>query len=237
MSSVTAGQRAGPRAASIGSAVASRVAVAGRKYLVELIGTFFLVFTVAATAFISSPLAPLAVGAILMVMIYAGGHISGGHYNPAITLAALVRRRIDTADAIGYWIAQLAAGVLAALLARWAVHPPRVPTRTLTGHAQAAAFVAELLFTFALCYVMLNVATSRDQPVNSFYGLAIGFTVTGGAITVGNISGAAFNPAVTLGAATIGQFAWTTLWIYLLAQILAGILAGLTFRTLNPTDK
>jgi aquaporin Z len=211
--------------------------VAGRKYLVELIGTFFLVFTVAATAFIGGLLAPLAVGAILMVMIYAGGHISGGHYNPAVTLAALVRRRIDAADAVGYWITQLVAGVLAALLARWAVHPPRVTTRTLTGHTQAAAFIAELLFTFALCYVMLNVATSHDQPVNSFYGLAIGFTVTAGAITVGGISGAAFNPAITLGAATISLFAWTTLWIYLLAQILAGILAGLTFRALNPTDK
>ncbi len=143
MSSVTAGQRIGPKAASIASAV---------------------------TAFIGGPLAPLAVGAILMVMIYAGGHISGGHYDPAITLAALVRRRIDTADAIGYWIAQLIAGVLAALVARWAVHPPRVMTRTLTGHAQAAAFIAVLLFTFALCYVMLNVATSRDGMCHGLWG-------------------------------------------------------------------
>src|SRR5256885_257923 len=77
------------------------------KYTVELIGTFFLVFTVGATVLTSAALAPLAIGAILMVMVYAGGHISGGHYNPAVTLAALVRGRIDLVDAAAYWIVQL----------------------------------------------------------------------------------------------------------------------------------
>jgi aquaporin Z len=95
----------------------------------------------------------------------------------------------------------------------------------------------ELLFTFALCYVVLNVATSKDQPVNSFYGLAIGFTVTAGAFAVGGISGGAFNPAVALGAAAGGLFAWSTLWVYLVAQLVAGAAAGLTFLALNPDDK
>ncbi|MDT5408810.1 MAG: aquaporin, partial [Mycobacterium sp.] len=108
---------------------------------------------------------------------------------------------------------------------------------TLTGPTLLAAFVVELLFTFALCYVVLNVATSKDHPSNSFYGLAIGFTVLAGAVAVGGISGGAFNPAVTLAGAAMGIFAWPTLWVYLVAQVIAGAAAGLTFLALNPNDK
>ena len=143
---------------------------------------------------------PLAAGATLMVMIYAGGHISGGHYNPAVTLAVLVRGRIGIPDAVAYWIAQVAGGVIAGALARAVVNPATVKTLTLSGHTEVAAAVVELLITFALCYVVLNVATSKDQPGNQFFGLAIGFTVAAGAFAVGGISGGAFNPAVTLGA-------------------------------------
>jgi aquaporin Z len=209
-------------------------------YVVEAIGTFFLVFTVAAAAGSGSPLAPLAIGAILMVMIYAGGHISGGHYNPAVTLAVLVRHRIGMRDAAGYWIAQLVGGLLAAVVMREVVNPPQAATTatmTLTGHILVAAFVVELLFTFALCFVVLNVATSKSHPDNSFYGLAIGFTVVAGAFAVGGISGGAFNPAVTFGAAVMGMFAWSTLWVYLLAQLIAAVAAGAVFLALNPDDK
>jgi aquaporin Z len=213
---------------------------AGVKYAVEAIGTFFLVFTVGAAVGSGSPLAPLGIGAVLMVMIYAGGHLSGGHYNPAVTLAVLVRRRIGLRDAVGYWVVQFGAGLLAAVVVRTVVDPTRMATAaamTLTGRTLLAAFVVELLFTFALCYVVLNVATSKDHPDNSFYGLAIGFTVVAGALAVGAISGGAFNPAVSLGAAVMGMFAWPTLWIYLVAQALAGIAAGVTFLALNPDDK
>jgi aquaporin Z len=213
---------------------------AGVKYAVEGIGTFFLVFTVGAAVGSGSPLAPLGIGAVLMVMIYAGGHLSGGHYNPAVTLAVLVRRRIRLRDALGYWVVQLGAGLLAAVVVRTVIDPTRMASAaamTLTGRTLVAAFVVELLFTFALCYVVLNVATSKDHPDNSFYGLAIGFTVVAGAFAVGAISGGAFNPAVSLGAAVMGMFAWPTLWIYLLAQVLAGIAAGVTFLALNPDDK
>ncbi len=210
---------------------------AGRKYAVELIGTFLFLFTIAASVLSGTALAPLAIGAALMVMIYAGGHISGGHYNPAVTLAALVRGRIGLVDAIGYWIAQLVGGLLAMALALWVIHPAQVHTLTLSSHPLSAAFIAELLFTFALCYVVLNVATSKDHPDNSFYGLAIGFTVVTGAIAVGAISGGVFNPAVAIGGAAIGLFAWPTLWTYLVAQILAGTAAGLAFLALNPDDK
>ena len=210
---------------------------AGRKYATELLGTFLFLFTIAAAVLSASSLAPLAIGSVLMVMIYAGGHISGGHYNPAVTLAALVRGRIRLPDAVAYWVVQIVGGVLGMALARWVIHPAQVTTMALSGHLLGAAFVAELLFTFALCYVVLNVATSKDHPNNSFYGLAIGFTVATGAIAVGAISGGAFNPAVAISGAAIGLFAWPTLWAYLVAQVIAGIAAGLVFLALNPDDK
>src|SRR5437588_1377032 len=154
-----------------------------KKYIAEFIGTFFLVLTVGCTIIpgAAGVIAPLAIGGALMVMIYAGGHISGGHYNPAVTLAVLVRRRIEVRDAVGYWIVQLAAGLLAALLSHALVNPKPFSALHPSGHALTAAAVVELLFTFALCYVVLNVATSRDQPGNHFFGLAIGFTVAAGA--------------------------------------------------------
>lgn len=210
---------------------------AARKYATELIGTFVFLFAIAAAVLSASSLAPLAIGAALMIMVYAGGHVSGGHYNPAVTLGALVRGRIGPADAVAYWVAQIVAGFLAMELARWVIHPAHVATTTLSGHLLGAAFVAELVFTFALCYVMLNVATSKDHPNNSFYGLAIGFTILTGAIAVGAISGGAFNPAVAIGGAAIGLFAWNTLWIYIVAQVVAAIAAGLAFLALNPDDK
>jgi aquaporin Z len=212
-------------------------AAATRKYVVEAIGTFFLVFTVAASGLSHSAFTPLAAGAVLMVMIYAGGHISGGHYNPAVTMAALCRRRIGLRDAAWYWVVQLVAGLVAAVVARAIVNPAAVTTLHPAGHALTAAALVELLFTFALCWVVLNVATSKDQPVNSFYGLAIGFTVAAGAFAVGGISGGAFNPAVALGTSAAGLFAWSTLWIYLVVQVVAGAVAGFVFRALNPDDK
>ena len=207
-----------------------------RKYAVEAIGAFFLTFVVVVSVLSHSIFTPLAAGATLMVMIYAGGHISGGHYNPAVTMGALVRGRIGIVEAVGYWIAQIVAGVVAGVIGRAVVNPPAVATLRLTGHAEAAAAVVELLITFALCYVMLNVATSKDQPGNGFFGLAIGFTVTAGAFAVGGISGGVFNPAVALGGATGGIFAWSTIWIYIVVQLGAGIIAGLAFLVLNPGD-
>jgi aquaporin Z len=210
---------------------------ATRKYAVELIGTFFLVFTVAVSSLSRSTFTPLAAGAALMVMVYAGGHISGGHYNPAVTMAALWRRRIGLHDAAAYWTVQLVAGLLAGLIAHAVVNPGSVTTLHPVGRAVGAVALVEFLFTFALCYVVLNVATSKDQVDNSFFGLAIGFTVLAGAFAAGGISGGAFNPAVSLGAAAGGLFAWSTLWVYIVVQALAGIAAGVTFLALNPDDR
>jgi aquaporin Z len=215
----------------------SVASVAARKYVTEFVGAFFLMFAVATAALSGSAFVPLAAGLTLMVMVYAGGHISGGHYNPAVTMAALVRGRIGAGDAVGYWIAQAIGGVVAGAIARAVVNPAAVNTLRLTGHIEAATAVVEILFTFALCYVVLNVATSKDQPNNGFFGLAIGFTVAAGAFAVGGISGGVFNPAVALGGATAGMFGWGTIWVYLLVELAAGVVAGLAFRTLNPTDK
>ncbi|TYB50076.1 porin [Actinomadura chibensis] len=208
-----------------------------RSYVTEFIGTFFLVFTVGCTVLAKAPLAPLAIGAVLMVMVYAGGHVSGAHYNPAVTLAVLLRGRISLADAVAYWGTQIVAGVAAALAAKYVVNPGRVTELSPSGRALGTALLAEVVFTFALAYVVLNVATSKDHPNNGFYGLAIGFTVVAGALAVGGASGGAFNPAVALGAATMGLFAWTKIWIWLLADLLGGALAGAVFLSLNPEDR
>lgn len=225
-----------------------------KKYIVELIGTFFLVLTVVATAVLleaKDPLTPLAIGSVLMVMIYAGGHISGAHYNPAVTLGVWIRGRCTGKDAVRYVIFQLAGAVLAVLAAK-ALYPELAPvaaqaadTAKSAGAAcpVTAAFpviLAEFLFTFALVYVVLNAATAKRNAGTGFYGLAIGFTVFVGAVTVGGISCGAFNPAVAVGISLIsktGALTFCTIWQHLAGELLAATTAGLLFRSLNTDDK
>lgn len=202
-----------------------------KKYVVEFIGTFFLVFTVGIAVRGSAPLAPLAIGSILMVMIFAGGHISGGHFNPAVTLAAFLRGRCDKRDVVPYWIAQFLAGVVAALIVNYVLHG-RVSGNVVL-RPTIASFIVEFLFTFALCWVVLNVATAKGTMGNSFYGLAIGFTVLVGAITVGGISGGAFNPAVGLGVWTMGIESARQFVVYLVSDFSGAIVAALAFRAIN----
>ena len=139
-----------------------------RKYLTEFIGTFFLVFTVCATVLGKVSVAPLAIGAVLMVMIFAGGHVSGAHYNPAVTLAVFLRGKLPAAEVVPYWVAQLLAAVLGSLLATFVINPGNVTALSVSGRGIWAALLAEFIFTFGLAYVVLNVATSRGhrgQPV------------------------------------------------------------------------
>jgi len=204
------------------------------KYVVEFVGTFFLVLTVGCTG-IGAPagvIAPLAIGAALMVMVFAGGHISGGHYNPAVTLGVLIRGKVKAADAVPYWVAQFVAAAVAAWLTSKVL-------RTGTPVTEIApkigpALLAEFLFTFALVYVVLNTATAEGTAGNSFYGLAIGMTVMTGAFAVGDISGGAFNPAVALGITLLGISSWNSIWIYLAADLAGGIVAALIFKMINP---
>lgn len=206
------------------------------KYLAEFIGTFFLVLTIGCTVIpgATGVIAPLAIGAVLMVMVYATGHISGAHLNPAVTLAIFVRGRCEAKDVVPYWVAQLLAAVAAAFVAVYLVGKSGTPMEIKN---VPVAFVAEFLFTFALAFVILNSATSKDHPGNSFYGLAIGMTVMAGAFAVGSISGGAFNPAVALGIAVMKLVNFADIWIHIVADVAGALVAALAFKVLNPTDK
>jgi aquaporin Z len=206
------------------------------KYITELIGTFFLVLTVGCTVASggSGIIAPLAIGSALMVMIFAGGHISGGHYNPAVTLGVWMRGRVAAKDVAPYILFQIVGAAIAAAAVK-SLSVGRAQT-TLTP-AVGPALLAEFLFTFALVFVVLNVATSKDTAGNSYFGYAIGFTVLVGALAVGKISGGAFNPAVAFGIILMGLVSWASIWIYLVADLLGGLAAATAFRFLNPEDQ
>ena len=205
------------------------------KTLVEGIGTFFLVLVVGLCVIApgAGAMAPVAIGAILMVMVYAVGPVSGAHYNPAVTLAVWLRGKCPDKDVPGYVAAQLAGAVLAALAVRickpgsliLTVHPRPLP-----------ALLVELAFTFALAYVVLAVATAKKSAGNSYFGLAIGSTVTAGAYAAGPLSGGVFNPAVAIGITLMGLSAPGSLWIYLVANLLGGVLAARVFRLTHPGE-
>lgn len=208
-----------------------------RKYLTEFIGTFFLVFTIGLTVVQEVAMAPLAIGCSLMIMVYMGGHVSGGHYNPAVSLAAAIRGALPGIDLLPYWISQ----ILGALAAAWVVQ--LVIPGGFFGPAPAdgnvfgiGSWVVEILFTFALALVVLQTATSKWTEGNSFYGLAIGFTVVVAAFAGGGISGGAFNSAVGIGPNVVKAFvggdaaAMANLPLHIVAPLIGGILAGLVFK-------
>jgi aquaporin Z len=207
------------------------------KPLVEFVGTFFLVLTVGLCVVEPSAgnFAPIAIGSALMVMVYAGGHISGAHYNPAVTLAVLLRGRCELKDAIAYWVAQFLAAAAAAAVVYYLKDTGGAGEDLKATVPQV--LLAEFLFTFALAYVVLNAATAKGTSGNSFYGLAIGFTVLVGAFAVGGISGGAFNPAVATGAAIMKLWNPAQVWMHFVADFAGGALAAIAFRAFNPDDK
>jgi aquaporin Z len=207
------------------------------KYFTEFIGTMFLVLVVgiAAIGGAAGAMAPVAIGTILMVMIYAGGHISGAHYNPAVTLAVLIRGRINMGDALTYWIAQAGGAIAAWAIAKFIFEVDGPNISAVRSVSQG--LTAEFLGTFALAYVVLNTATAKAHITNSFYGLAIGFTVMTCAFTFGGYSGGAFNPAVAIGACLLKGFVWTDLWIYLVGCFAGATAAAFVFNMNNPDDK
>ena len=205
------------------------------KYLTELIGTFFLVLTIGCTVIpgTAGVIPPLAIGAALMVMIFAGGHVSGAHYNPAVTLAVWIRGKCDTKDVVPYVAAQVVGAILAAAAAQTMVGAGKpMEIANITN-----AWEAEFLFTFALAYVVLSTATAKGTSGNSFYGLAIGMTVMAGAFAVGGISGGAFNPAVAIGAGVMKLLKFSDIWIHLTAELAGGAVAAMAFRSINPSDR
>jgi aquaporin Z len=208
------------------------------KLVVEAIGTFFLVFTIGQT--MKGPngadqFAALAIGSALMVMVYAGGHFSGGHYNPAVTLGVTLRGKQTWAEAIPYMVAQVIGAVIAAGLVLFVKGSggPAPPPASAPEYNVAAKALVEFLFTFALVYVVLNAATAKGTAGNSFYGLAIGFTVVVGALAVGPVSGGAFNPAVAVGVLVMGLSDVTGLIVHLVSDFAGGAVAALVFNALD----
>ena len=200
------------------------------KLITEFIGTFFLTLTICTAAAFGTAgsYAPFAIASTLMVMIYAGGHVSGAHYNPAVTISIYLRGACDKSEVVPYIASQVVAGVMGAMVASNVLMPDGEvgPLVMDTG----PAFGAELMFTFALAYVILNVATSESTDGNGYYGAAIAFVVLAGALTVGPISGASFNPAVTASLISAGVMGAADSWVHLVPQLIGGILAALVFN-------
>lgn len=205
------------------------------RYIVEFIGTFFLVLVIGLTVIEpgAGALAPLAIGCTLMIMVYAGGPISGGHYNPAVTLGAWMRGACETKDVAPYMAVQVIGAALASMVVGFQkgnpVLTPMVPDVT-------KALLNEFLFTFALVYVVLNVATSKKTSGNSYFGLAIGFTVVIGAFAGGSISGGAYNPAVAAGITMMGLSSLGNIWIFLVGNFAGGAAAAMIYKMVNPGE-
>lgn len=208
-----------------------------RKLITEFIGTFFFVLVIGMTvAGGKGDFAPIAIGTALMVMVFAGGHISGGHYNPAVSLAILLRGKMNTSEAIQYMIVQVIGGIVAALVVQ-SFLADKIPATAPVMASASKGLLAEFLGTFALAYVVLNTATAKGNTGNSFYGLAIGFTVLCMAYALGPISGGAFNPAVAVGISVMRLAAWSDFWVFLVGCFGGGAVAALVFRINNPEDK
>ena len=161
------------------------------KYIIEFVGTLFLVLIIGLSQ------NPIAIGLGLAVLVYMGAHISGAHYNPAVSLSMLINKQIQLKEFSFYVASQLLGSVVAAYLV---VLLGNDDFNVVSNTSDISRFfLAEILFTFLLVFVILNVALNKNLKGNQFYGLAIGLTVTAGAFSVGDISGAVFNPAVSFG--------------------------------------
>ena len=201
-----------------------------KTYIVEFIGTFFLVLGAAMYGAVGASLC-------LMIMIYAGGHISGAHFNPAVTLAVIIRGKSTLKNAVAYWIVQFAGAILAAIIACYLFGKEGAGECAVAPDGIMKALAAEIIGTFALAYVILNVATTKGTAGNSFYGLAIAGTVLAMALTIGGFSGGAFNPAVGVGLSIQKSFCWEQIWIYFVGPLAGGALAALVFNYTNEDDK
>ena len=202
------------------------------RYLTEFIGTFFLVLTICLSAGTGSQYAPLAISSSLMVMVYMGGPISGAHYNPAVSIAALLVRKLPGRELVPYLLAQFAGAIAAAAIGGWVLGAPFAPAPTPNASGMKALAI-EALYSFALCLVVLNVAMSKRSAGNPYFGLAIGFTIAAAAFAGGGISGGAFNPAVGVGTILVstvaggGSFAHA--WLYIVGPLLGAVAASQVF--------
>tara|TARA_B100000965_G_scaffold7600_1_gene5928 strand:+ start:136 stop:750 length:615 start_codon:yes stop_codon:yes gene_type:complete len=198
-----------------------------KKYLTEFIGTFFLVLIIGLSK------NPLAIGFGLTILVYMGAHISGAHYNPAVSLAMLLRKEITISDFIKYISSQVLGASLAAYVV--SIMSSNMIVQPDLQEPVAIILLAELMFTYLLVFVILNVATHPNLEGNSFYGFAIGLTVMTGAYCVGPLSGGVFNPAVSIGPSLIdlvtgNGISQHFLWYYLTAPVAGSVLAVIHFN-------
>ncbi len=203
------------------------------KLLTEFVGTFLFLLCISLSAG-----NPIVIGGALMCMVYMGGHISGGHYNPAVSLAVMMRGKMDSKDLVPYMVTQVVAGLAAFFVGWWlaGATPGIMPAAEVP-----KALVVEILFTFMLALTVLNVATAKGTAGNSFYGLAIGFVIIVAASSAaGAMSGGAFNPAVGIAATAVKAMtdggSWSNIWIYIVGPLAGGILAAVVFKAMNPED-
>jgi aquaporin Z len=199
-----------------------------KNYITEFIGTFFLVLSIGLTG------NPIAIGAMLMVMVYMGGHISGAHYNPAVSIAMIIRGLLSVKEAVKYILSQLAGAILAAIFVQW-VGPSAMQIAPNDSASVMQILAVEAIFTFALVLVILNVATNPKTEGNSYYGLAIGCTVMAAAFVGGGISGGVYNPAVGTGPILVDAImgdgnTLSNLWYYLVGPIAGAVLATFVYK-------
>ena len=208
-----------------------------RKLVAEFVGTFALIFFGAGSALQGADLVgqALANGLAIGLMVTAVGHISGGHFNPAVTLSMLVTGRISPAEALRYWVSQLA-GATAAALVLLAIFPSAVTDAinlgvpAVGGHGISTgnALVAEIVGTFFLVFVIYGVAVDKRGAFSILAGLPIGLIISIGVLAVGAVSGAAFNPARWFGPALVsGTF--DNFWVWIVGPAIGATLAGLSY--------
>lgn len=209
-------------------------------YIAEFVGTFFLVLTIGFNVLQNTALAPISIGSMLMSMIFATGKVSGGHFNPAVTLGVYGRGKIDGNNAVWYIACQLIGGLLAGVTylsmlgATFTLGPGH-------GYGLGSVCIAEVLFTAALVFVVLSVATTAQDEGNWYFGLAIGFTVMAAAFAIGPISGCSLNPAVTFGV-FFSNFLHTgylrvSLWLlYTLSSLFGSLVAVMFFQIVREQE-
>lgn len=208
------------------------------KVATEFVGTFLFLFVIALVGPSGSPLTPIAIGGALMALVYMGGHRSGAHYNPAVSLALFLQRKITASEFGAYVVAQIVAGILAFALG-YEVVGKGVAIVPGTGHSALVALAIEAVFAFMLVLVVMNAAASRKTEGNSFYGLAIGITIVAAAIAGGPVSGGAFNPAVGIGATVAAAMhggATGYVWIPVVGPLLGAVLASFFWAAQEKAD-
>jgi MIP family channel proteins len=209
-----------------------------RALVAELIGTFALVFAGAGAIMVDDKTHALGhvgvaitFGLVIMVMIYAVGHISGAHFNPAVSFAFALTRHFSWTRVVGYWAAQVSGALIAAAILRGSLGDRAHVGATLPAGSQAQAFLWETVLTFLLMFVIMSVATDT-RAVGEAAAIAIGGTVGLDAMFGGPITGASMNPARSLGPALVSGDLHA-LWLYIAAPLLGAAVGGLAYQYLR----